>query len=346
MRRTTGSGRATPQQLEARLKEAESLIRAITAHEVDAFVIRKGANDQVLVLSGVERPYRLMVERMQQGALTTMADGSIMFVNRYFANLAGRDAGALLGTRFEELLEGSHFDCRRLLDQALVAEADIEMTLRRPDGTLVPVHVAASRLADERQNVLCLIVSDLSPRHQAEAERAALLNAVHDLARASQRALKLHSEPVDLRLLISEAIDRHRPEVEADGHVLASKIQDEPLPVVVDRQRIAQILGNLVDDALRGSRPGDTITITAERAWKDPTVAMVCISDSGPAVSAENMERLFEVFSSSSRSAGTDSLGVGLALARALSEAHGGSLEARPATAGGIEFVLRLPLGG
>src|SRR4029078_9737506 len=85
-------------ELQQRLDEAESTIRAISAGEVDAFVVRPGAEEQVLVLNGVDRPYRLLIERMQQGAITVAADGTILYANQRFAQLIKQNRIKVVGT--------------------------------------------------------------------------------------------------------------------------------------------------------------------------------------------------------------------------------------------------------
>ena len=77
----------TTEELRQRLEDAEATIRAISGGEVDAFLVRQGAEDQVLVLDGVDRPYRLLIERMHQGAATLTADGTIFYANRRLAEM-------------------------------------------------------------------------------------------------------------------------------------------------------------------------------------------------------------------------------------------------------------------
>ena len=76
--------------LRRRLEEAEEVIRAIRTGAVDAFVVEAAHGNRVYTLESADRPYRLLVEQMQQGAVTLSADGGIAYCNRRFADLLRR----------------------------------------------------------------------------------------------------------------------------------------------------------------------------------------------------------------------------------------------------------------
>src|SRR5436305_11267667 len=84
------------EELRRRLEEAEETLRAIRAGEVDAVVVESGS-EQVFTLETADRPYRLLVEQMPQGAATLTPEGQILYCNRHFADLLGRPLEALLG---------------------------------------------------------------------------------------------------------------------------------------------------------------------------------------------------------------------------------------------------------
>src|SRR3954447_239048 len=98
---------AVPRQapaLRRGLREAEWTIRAIREDEVDAFVVSHGEADRVLTLESADRPYRMLVESMQQGALTLSADGTILYGNPRFAALLGRPQDGLVGLTLPDLV--------------------------------------------------------------------------------------------------------------------------------------------------------------------------------------------------------------------------------------------------
>ena len=87
-------------ELRLRLEEAEETIRAIRTGTVDAFVVEVPHGARVYTLQSADRPYRLLVEEMQQGALTLGDAGAIAYCNRRFADLVGRPLDRLMGVAF------------------------------------------------------------------------------------------------------------------------------------------------------------------------------------------------------------------------------------------------------
>ena len=121
-----------------RLDEAEDTLRAIGSGEVDAFVVARSKGADVETLSGAHRPYRLMVEKMQQGAVTLSASGEILYTNQPFSAMVGRHLIDLIGTPLEHLVA----DADRALLTALIAApqgaaTQGELTLLHSNGTPV-----------------------------------------------------------------------------------------------------------------------------------------------------------------------------------------------------------------
>jgi PAS domain S-box-containing protein len=190
-----------------RLDEAEETLRAIGSGEVDAFVVeRDGAANEVQTLSGAHRPYRVMVERMQQGAVTLSASGDILYTNQPFADMLGHPLAGLIGMPLAQLVAPAD----RTLLAALVAAkhgaaTQGELTLLQRDGGHVPVLVGVALLPEE--GGVCLIVTDLTTQKAYEAmvaaqalERSILEQAVDAIVlcdldgrviRASRAALEL-----------------------------------------------------------------------------------------------------------------------------------------------------------
>lgn len=177
-------------ELRARLEEVESIIRAISDHEVDAFVVRQEGSERVLVLDGVDRPYRLLIERMQQGAAVLVLDGSTVYANGRLADLLGVSLETLVGNTLTEYVNAEDrpaYDA--LLAQGALGDAAQELTFVRKDGTSFPALVSVGPLVD-RTEILCLIITDLTQqkRHEAErAARAAAEQAAQILRAADQR---------------------------------------------------------------------------------------------------------------------------------------------------------------
>jgi PAS domain S-box-containing protein len=192
--------------LRQRLDEAEETLRAIGSGEVDAFVVEREATNEVQTLSGAHRPYRVMVERMQQGAVTLSARGDILYTNQPFADMLGYSLAALIGMPLEELVApADHTLLAALVAAKHGAATQGELTLVQRDGGHVPALVGVALLPEE--GGICLIVTDLTTQKAYEAivaaqalERSILEQAVDAIVlcdldgrviRASHAALEL-----------------------------------------------------------------------------------------------------------------------------------------------------------
>jgi two-component system sensor histidine kinase BaeS len=153
-------------------------------------------------------------------------------------------------------------------------------------------------------------------------------------------------DPIDLE--VDDVLRRLRTSfaapAELAGVSMATDTRPSGLVVHADRDRLQQILGALVDNALRHTPAGGAITF---RAHSDGDATRLTISDSGPGISPEDLPHLFERFyradAARQRSAGTS--GLGLAIVAALANVQGGSVGAENAPEGGACFWVRLPAG-
>src|SRR5689334_1816785 len=91
-------------QLKSRLEETEATLDAIRQYMVDAFVVTRENGIQVVTLTDTEYPYRLMVEAMNEGAVTLISDGTIFYCNPRFAEMMQVDPEKLIGRQFRELI--------------------------------------------------------------------------------------------------------------------------------------------------------------------------------------------------------------------------------------------------
>ncbi|HEV7668962.1 MAG TPA: ATP-binding protein [Thermoanaerobaculia bacterium] len=162
------------EELRQRLEDAEGTIRAISGDEVDAFLVRRGTEDHVLVLDGVDRPYRLLIEQMQQGAATLTSDGTVFFANQRLAELLGTPLGSLIGTRFSDYVAPGDRDAvTATLGEALQRDIYCEVAIQRGDEVF-PAALAVSPLL-VHESILCLLVTDLTLQKRQDHERERLL---------------------------------------------------------------------------------------------------------------------------------------------------------------------------
>jgi len=148
------------QQLRQRLEEAEDVRRAITSGEVDAFVIGPAGNSRVLLLANAYQRYRQLVERMQQGAVTAMPDGQILFANQRFADMLGVPLAQLYTAPLESyVVLGDRAPLGRFLIVS-ARESSVDVELSRRDGSTIPVRISIASYADGYSS---LLVTDMRP---------------------------------------------------------------------------------------------------------------------------------------------------------------------------------------
>ena len=167
-------------ELEARLAETEELLDAIRSGEVDALVVGTDDQRRVFTLESADRPYRLLIEQMREGAVTLSGDGVILYCNQAFAELVGEPAATVVGTRFERLLQASVDPLAALLREG----GRTEVQLRCPDGRTAPATLSLSPLPTEDGRLLCGVVTDLT---DTRARAGELADARQALAVASAR---------------------------------------------------------------------------------------------------------------------------------------------------------------
>ena len=154
--------------LRRRLEEAEETIRAIQGGEVDAVVVTHADDSRVLTLDSVDKPYRLVVEQMRQGAAILTPDGTVLASNEAFAALLRRPSGELLGVNLRACVDPSGEPLLdALLRDGLATHVEGEVVLRRRDGTSLPVYLGVSALREGIAGV-CLIVADLTEHKRRE----------------------------------------------------------------------------------------------------------------------------------------------------------------------------------
>ncbi|WP_062313317.1 sensor histidine kinase [Demequina rhizosphaerae] len=188
-------------------------------------------------------------------------------------------------------------------------------------------------------------VVDPSPEvyERVAGEAARLQRLAEDLStlsRAEESALALRTGPADLAALAREAADRLRPQFEHRG-VTLEVAAAAPAAVTVDRDRIAQVLVNLLGNALAHSPDGGAVRVTVAVRGDDAVAEVV---DEGDGIAPEDLDRVFERFYRGSGSGERPGRGIGLTIARSLARAHGGDVTvASPGRGRGATFALVLP---
>ncbi len=238
------------------------------------------------------------------------------------------DEVSRLGRTLNEMLAGLEDALER--ERRFVADASHE--LRTPLATLraeLELALRRSRTTQEFENSI-----------RSAAEETDRLSRIADdlliLARAEQGTLRLRREPTDLVDVVEKVRDRFGARAQLEGRSLAVDADEAPV-ARVDRPRVEQALGNLVDNAFEHGR--GPITITADSL--DSSVELHVL-DEGPGLPPELRDDAFKAFTRGSPSG--NGSGLGLAIVETIARAHEGSVGAKLRPDGGADVWIRLPL--
>ncbi|MFC4502391.1 MULTISPECIES: sensor histidine kinase [Streptomyces] len=168
-----------------------------------------------------------------------------------------------------------------------------------------------------------------------------IIDDLQDLAAADAGTLRLYEEQVLAEAVLRHVAAAHRVAAEKAGVTLLVDSVGR-LDLWADPLRLRQIVGNLVSNAVRHTPPGGRVTLHARG---DAAAAVIEVTDTGTGIAAENLPFVFERFwrAEKSRSRKTGGSGLGLSIARKLTEAHGGMLSAASAPGRGATFTIMLP---
>ncbi|MDT8304762.1 MAG: HAMP domain-containing sensor histidine kinase [Anaerolineae bacterium] len=176
-----------------------------------------------------------------------------------------------------------------------------------------------------------------------EAQRLGrLVEDLRTLSRAEAGELPLNSREVDAKELLAHLAAAYAPQAQARRIRLSTSAGPDLVAVRADPDRLAQVLGNLVDNALRHTPPGGEVTLTATRHGEE---LWLQIADNGPGIAPGDLPHIFERFyrGDRARSRQSGGSGLGLAIAHSLTAAHGGRLWAESEPGQGATFTVALP---
>lgn len=265
-----------------------------------------------------------------------------------------RDEIGILGEAFNRM--ASSLEQAEELRRQMVA--DIAHELRTP---LTVIQGQVEALLD---GVFPADSDHIRPIHEETLLLKRLVDDLRTLALADAGQLELTPAPVDVAGLVQRALDRFEPQAAEKGVTLKAELAPNLPPAELDAQRMDQVLGILLDNALRHTPAGGRISLSAglhlppspsplptglkpetgeggEDHW-----LCLSITDTGPGIPAEDLPHIFDRFwrGEKSRSRAGGGSGLGLAIARQLVEAHGGHIRAESPPGRGATFVIELPV--
>lgn len=321
------------------------------------------------------------LDAMTQGAVVVDAGGEIVFTNRFASGfVGGRHSDAVVDTHLTELLAAArhgHPDQhelalygpprRSLLLHALPLPPDDD---GRPTGAVVLIDDITDhqRLDAIRRDFVANISHELKTPIGAISLLAETLEGEPDTEvvqrlgeRISREVLRLgrtvedllefsriehddqsERDVVPLQDAIEDAVDRHRVAAQGAGVDISLTRPATPIEMWADRRQIVSAVSNLVDNAIKYSDPGGSITIRSRRS--DDTVSIE-VRDTGRGIPRRDLDRVFERFYrvDSSRDRASGGVGLGLAIVRHVANNHGGAVEVTSVEGEGSVFTLSLP---
>jgi signal transduction histidine kinase len=248
------------------------------------------------------------------------------------ARVRGRDEIAQLADSFNEMAES----LRQAEEARQSQTADIAHELRTPltvlQGTLEAMLDGVYSAGDENLQAALSQTRTLSR----------LVDDLRLLAMADAGKLQLERDHLDLGELLGEVVEAYQAQAKEQGVTLVLEI---PAPVPrarVDRDRLTQVMGNLLSNSLQHVPPGGHIDVRASTPGGD---AVISVCDDGPGVPTEDLSRVFERFwrADPARRRATGGSGLGLSIARHIVEAHGGRIWAEETEGGGLTVSFSLP---
>jgi signal transduction histidine kinase len=285
------------------------------------------------LISSMRRPLEDLVE-----ASGRLASGDL----DVRVKVGGLSETATLGGAFNEMAEelqrraGERDQLERMKDEfVLTASHELRSPLTSVQGFAELLLLEREKLSPRQAETVEVILDNT--RHLVR-----LLNDLLDLARSDAGRLTIRPEPTGAASLIEEAVRTMRAQFDAREQDLRLQIEADLPELEADRDRIRQVLVNLLTNANEYCPQGAQIEVKARRADAEVEIDVI---DNGPGIPAEQLEHIFERFTrgdagETQRVGGT---GLGLAISKSLIELHGGAIGAESTPGSGSTFRIRLP---
>ena len=254
----------------------------------------------------------------------------------------GTDAARVRARRVEDEIDELGVLVNRMLDRIDALIAGLRGTL---DHVAHDLRTPVTRLRATAERALGSAATldecrDALADCVEESDRVmTTLDALMDLAEAEAGTMPLRIEPVDLAAVVRDAADLYRDVAEHKGVALTATLSG-PVEVAGDRNRLAQAIANLLDNAVKYTPGGGEVVVAARAA---DGAARVTVTDTGIGISAGDLPHIWDRLYRGDRSRSERGLGLGLSLVKAIALAHGGQVSVESTPGRGSTFTLQLP---
>ena len=239
--------------LQRRLAEAEETLRAIRAGNVDAVMVAGARGPQVFTLVGAEHAYRVLIEDMNEGALTLTVDKTILYANQCFARMVKSPLERVTGRslrRFLSATDGAAL--RKLLKKTGKGGSKLQVLLRAGDGSRMPVQISVRLLArnGSTQRVFGIVATDLTEVRRNEDRLRALTHRIVQVQEAERGRVAVE---------LDDNVTQRLCSVLVFSQALADKLSGSDRPAKEAATRLRRMLGTTAEEVeriARNLRPG------------------------------------------------------------------------------------------
>ena len=257
--------------------------------------------------------------------------------------IEGRDEVARLSATFNRMADQLEAAAQKQREADQLRRDLIAWTSHDLRTPLTSIRAVVEALADRVIDDPDTIQRYLNSIQSDVASLNSLIDDLFELAQLDAGGLIFGKVPVSLSDLISDVLERMRALAEQRRVQLSGRVSPGVDPVTIDPQKIERVLANLISNAIRHTPEGGQVTIEAQPS--DGRVR-VSVRDTGEGIAPDDLPHVFERFyrGEKSRSRSTGGAGLGLAIAKGIVEAHGGSIEVTSRLGKGATFTFTLPV--